>query len=84
MKYLKKLISFFPWFYENIKGSRHVLSTRVDFLNASEILYIYNTEDAKTGFLYMHINFASHHKLSVLFHTKEEYDAALKQLVVNN
>ena len=56
----------------------------MDFLNASEILYIHNTEDTKTGFWYMHINFASHHRLSVQFHSKEEYEAALKQLVIKN
>ena len=80
MKYIKTVMNFFALIFKSLKSNRHVLSTRIDFLNASEILYIHNTEDAKTGFLYMHINFASHHKLSVLFRSREEYDAALKQL----
>jgi hypothetical protein len=84
MKYISQLINFFVLIFKSLRSSRQVLSTKVDFLNASEILYIHNTEDTKTGFLYMHISFASHHKLSVLFHTREEYDAALKQLVINN
>jgi len=84
MKNIKQLINFFALIFKSLNSKRHIPSTHVDFLNASEILYIHNTEDAKTGFLYMHINFASHHKLSVLFHSKEEYDAALKQLSINN
>jgi hypothetical protein len=84
MKNVKQLITFFALIFKNLGSSKYVPSTRIDFLNASEILYIHNTEDAKTGFLYMHISFASHHKLSVLFRSREEYDAALKQLAINN
>ncbi len=84
MKYITAVINFFVLIFKSLRSSRHVLSTKVDFLNASEILYIHNTEDAKTGFLYMHISFASHHKLSVLFHSREEYDKALKQLIIEN
>ena len=84
MKNIKQLINFFALIFKSLNNRNALPSTRIDFLNASEILYIHNTEDLKTGFLYMHISFASHHKLSVLFRSREEYDKALKQLSINN
>jgi len=83
MKLIARLVTFFSLLIKNLVTKRYVLNTHLDYLNASDILYIYNTEDMQTGFIYMHINFASHHRLCIQFRTKEEYDAAVEQLIKN-
>jgi hypothetical protein len=84
MKLLHQFTTFLARLVSFIISRKYILSTRMDFLNASEILYIHNAEDPKTGYLYMYINFASHHKLCIMFKTKEEYEETVKKLTVSN
>jgi hypothetical protein len=83
MKLVSLLAKFLRLFIKQIKAKHHILHTRMDFLNASEIQYIYNTEDPETGFLYMHINFTNQHKLCIQFNTREEYQQAIKELTAS-
>ena len=81
---LSAIINFFVLLVKSLISRKYVNSKCLDYLNAAEILYIHSKEDHRTGFRYMYINFASHHKLCVMFYTKEEYDEAIKQLGITN
>jgi len=80
MKTIKQSVIFFVLLLKSLVGRKYILNTHIDFLNASDIVYIHNTEDPKTGLLYMHINFATHHKLCIMFRTKQEYDETVKKI----
>lgn len=80
MKYINRLLDFFNALGHSLARHEYIQGQSMNYLNASEILYIHNAEDTKTLQYYMYINFASRHKLCIMFRTKEEYAEALKKI----
>ena len=56
-----------------------VSAPKLEFLNATEILFIERSED-KRGFLYLDIEFNNGRKLSLRFSAEEDLTKALKEI----
>ena len=80
MKFINHILNFFNALGRSLARHEYVHGQSMDFLNASEILYIHGAEDPKTGLQYMYVNFATRHKLCIMFRSKEEYAEALKKI----